>query len=146
MKEKWIKKFFLSFSLLIPITLLFPLENVWSATYFVKPDGTGSDCTRSAPCHFIAALTKAVSGDGVVFKEGEYARAFSDPAYAVIELGVDKGIILMGGWNGSDTGTLVINPDRHPSILNGKDVWSVFWDIRGPLKPTDCSITTSTMG
>jgi hypothetical protein len=134
MTQKGIKTYFLSFLLLILVIILFPLDNVWSAGLFVKPTGGGSQCIQSFPCLFTTALAKASPRDTIFFSQGEYKHT----ANSVVE--IKKDIFLYGGWDGSPSGSPLINPELYPSILNGENLRPVV-HILGPIKTTISGFT-----
>jgi hypothetical protein len=82
---------------------------------FVSPTGSGATCSQAAPCDLATALLNVQDGDEVYFAAGTYTGTGS----AVLTIGVD--LSLYGGWDGSTTIPIVINPIQHPTILDGQD-------------------------
>lgn len=134
MTKKGIKTYFFSFPLLILVIILFPLDNVWSAGLFVKPNGGGSSCTQSFPCLYTTALAKASPRDNIFFSHGEYKR--NDNSVVNIE----KDIFLYGGWDGSPSGSPLVNPELYPTILDGENLRPVVL-ILGLIKTTISGFT-----
>jgi len=91
-----------------------------AAELFVSPSGSGTDCTQANPCDAGQAMTNAVTGDTIYFMGGTYTST-NDP-YLVI----NKAVSLMGGWDGSPTGDVVVDPAAYPTTLNGEDTRSLF--------------------
>jgi hypothetical protein len=81
---------------------------------FVKTNGTGTDCTRAAPCNLQTAIAQANAGDTIYVAGGTYHGSGD----AVIS--VTQSITLYGGWNGSATGDLVRNAGTYRSFLDGE--------------------------
>ncbi len=82
---------------------------------FVSPDGSGEACTQAQPCALPTALAKARDGDVIIVAEGRY----TGEGDAVIDLA--KSVTLLGGWDGSPSGGVKINPSQHPSVLDGEN-------------------------
>ena len=126
-KKIWPTYLFFPIPLLIPFIFLFTAEHVWSANLFVRPNGTGTSCSQSNPCLFTYAITKASPRDYIIFRQGTYTQTASSV------LRIEKEIYLLGGWDGSPSGSLVINPELYPSILDGGNLRPVV-HILGPIK------------
>ena len=102
--------------------------------YFVSSTGSGTECTPVAPCDLTTALQNAVDNDHVYLAEGNYTGTGS----AVISLTQD--ITLHGGWDGSTTMPVVLNPHQFPTVLDGQDSRRVV-DISGGAAPVLIGLT-----
>ncbi len=100
--------------------------------FFVKPTGSGSACTRAAPCVLQIALNQAVNGDTIYVAAGDYAGkgANINPVIAVT-----RSITLYGGWDGLSFGPIRRDPVAYQSILNGEGLRRVVY-INGNITPT----------
>ena len=81
---------------------------------FVKSDGTGTDCSQANPCLPTQALNDATAGDTIYFKHGIYI-FIATGRY----LTIDKAVSMIGGWDGSNTGDVVVNPSMYVVIVDG---------------------------
>lgn len=93
-----------------------PNSNDW----FIRPDGSGTACTQSAPCGLKPATDNAADNDILYLSGGVYTSTES----AVLK--ITKSITVTGGWNGL-TGALVVDPDVYPSILDGENARRVVY-------------------
>lgn len=91
-----------------------------AATYFVSSTGSETPCIQSNPCYPDLALTYADPGDTIYFMQGTYTRV-SDPL-----LTITKGVTMIGGWDGSPTGAVVVNPEAYPTVFDGVDTYQIF--------------------
>lgn len=91
-----------------------------AATYFVSSTGSETPCIQSNPCYPDLALTYADPGDTIYFMQGTYTRV-SDPM-----LTITKGVTMMGGWDGSPTGAVVVDPEAYPTVFDGVDTYRIF--------------------
>ena len=124
---------------LIAVTLLWGLSLLmgWSASLasaapgqlFVKPDGTGTACSRANPCTLQTALAQATDGDIIYLAGGRY----TGTGATVITL--TKSVTLYGGWDGAASGPVARDPDVHPTMLDGERQRRVVY-ITGNITPT----------
>jgi nitrous oxidase accessory protein NosD len=96
---------------------------------FVKPDGSGTACSRASPCALQAALDQAGDGDTIYVAGGTY----TGTGAAVIT--VTKSITLYGGWDGAASGPVVRDPAAYPTLLDGEGARRVIY-ISGDITPT----------
>jgi putative cofactor-binding repeat protein len=96
---------------------------------FVTPDGSGSACSQAEPCALQTALEQAASDDTVYAAEGTYTS--TNDAVASITTSVS----LLGGWDGSRTGSAVRDPDTYATVLDGEGERRVV-TISGSISPT----------
>ena len=84
---------------------------------FVTPGGsTTSGCIQSDPCDLPTAMSLAVEGDTLYFSPGTYYGSGTDPV-----LFIDKDLTLYGGWDGTTTTPIVVDPETYISILDGEN-------------------------
>ena len=88
---------------------------------FVKSDGTGTDCSQSNPCDPGQAMSNADAGDTIYFRSGIYYHLTNDPYFVIT-----KPVTLIGGWDGGDTGEVVVDPDFYVVIVDGGNARSLF--------------------
>jgi hypothetical protein len=81
---------------------------------FVAPEGSGTACAQANPCDLPTALGKAEHGDSIYFAEGVYYGTGS----AVVV--ISKDISLYGGWDGTTSTPVVVNPALFPTTLDGQ--------------------------
>lgn len=86
-----------------------------AASLYVSPAGSGSGCSIITPCLLQTALANAVNGDTIVVRAGTYTGSGA----AVIT--VTKSITLLGGWNGSFFGPVVLNPAVNLTVVDGQN-------------------------
>ncbi|HID90088.1 MAG TPA: hypothetical protein EYP52_10350, partial [Anaerolineae bacterium] len=82
--------------------------------FFVKPDGTGTDCSQTNPCSLQEALSQAADGDTIYLAQGTYAGT----GLAVISIYNDT--TLLGGWDGTTTTPPVRDPHTYTTTLDGE--------------------------
>jgi hypothetical protein len=82
---------------------------------FVSTAGSGLICTQADPCDLATAMLNAQDGDHIYFAAGTYTSA----SPAVLTLTND--ISLYGGWDGSTTVPIVLNPHLYATILDGEN-------------------------
>jgi hypothetical protein len=82
---------------------------------FVSTTGSGSNCTQAEPCDLETGLSNAQDGDHLYFEAGTY----TGTGPAVLALTID--ITLRGGWDGSTSIPIMLNPLLYPSILDGQN-------------------------
>ncbi len=95
---------------------------------FVMSGGSG-DCSQASPCDLPSALIQAGDGDSIYVAEGTYTGAGG----AVIT--VTQSISLYGGWDGTTTMPVVLDPEMYPTTLDGEDARRVLY-IVGAIFPT----------
>jgi hypothetical protein len=125
-------------------------------TYFVSPNGSGTDCSDTAPCSLGEGISRAQPGEQVVLREGVYFEGdFSLPrsgtagAPIVIRGHDGETAVLDGGdpatfgWTHQGGGvyrTTVNVPDPHLVTANGQrllpylslaDLQNLIWDTPG---------------
>ncbi len=123
------------------------------ATFYVHPDGIGSDCTFDSPCALSTGLGQANAGEAVVLRGGTYAtgdldmpRSGSDGAPIVIRGYSGETAILDGAhqstftWTHYNSGvytTTVSETGIHLVLADGKrlfpytslsDLTALYWD------------------
>lgn len=86
-----------------------------SGDLFVSTSGSGVLCTQADPCDLTTALLDAQDNDHIYVATGIY----TGTGTAVITLTDD--ISLQGGWDGSTTFPIVVNPLLYPTILDGQN-------------------------
>jgi len=96
---------------------------------FVKTGGSGTACTQGEPCSLQTALTQAIESDTVYVATGTYTGT-GDNVITIIQ-----GILLYGGWDGSPTGPVVLDPETYPTTLDGENSRRVI-HISGTISPT----------
>ena len=101
---------------------------------FVTSDGNGTACTQAEPCALQTALDLAVTDDTIYAAEG----AYTSTSEAVAS--ITNSISLLGGWDGSRTGSALRNPDAYPTVLDGEGERRVVY-ISGPITPTIDGLT-----
>jgi parallel beta-helix repeat protein len=81
-----------------------------AATYYAKPGGSGSTCAATSECSVGTGAGKAVAGDTVILRDGNYGKAYLSPANsgnenAWITFQADEGAtpIFEGGGVGNST-------------------------------------------
>jgi hypothetical protein len=89
-----------------------PLFTIW----FVKTTGSGTACSPHSPCTLQTALSNAVAGDSIILSAGNYTRFIGNE---VILLTKTLGII--GGWDGIDRPSPIIDPDTYITTIDGED-------------------------
>jgi hypothetical protein len=97
------------------VTLLTGTANADPGDLFVSVTGSGLDCTQSDPCVLETAISKAKDGDAVYLAGGTYYGTGA----AVVTLVED--VSLFGGWDGSNTLPIILDPMLHPTVLDGQD-------------------------
>ena len=95
---------------------------------FVKPGGTGAECSQANPCDLQIALAQANDGDAVYLAQGVYTGSSA----AVIT--VTKSITLYGGWDGTTATPVVRDPQAYQTVLDGEGVRRGIY-ISGTLSP-----------
>lgn len=92
--------------------------NAWASpgALFASTTGTGTDCTQSNPCSLQTALGQAVDGDSLFVAGGTYTSTSDD---GVVRIS-NKSFTLYGGWDGSDSGTVLRDSVTYPTILDGE--------------------------
>jgi hypothetical protein len=95
----------------------------------VKPDGTGTACTRLQPCALGTAMSQATDGDFIYLAQGTY----TGTGAAVVT--VVRNVALYGGWDGAAGGPLVRDPDVYPTVLDGENARRVV-HVSAGLSPT----------
>ena len=93
---------------------LVPQVRAAGSNWFVKSDGTGTDCSQSNPCEPGQAMTNAVAGDTIYFRYGLYYHLTNDPYFTVT-----KPVSLIGGWDGASSGDVVVDPEMYVVIVDG---------------------------
>jgi parallel beta-helix repeat protein len=115
--------------LLLLLNRASPIARADSDVLFVSPAGSGSDCSRSAPCRLQVALSQSISGGTLFLSGGTY----TGTGGAVITL--TKSIALHGGWDGALTGPFVRDPETYITTLDGQGRRRVV-TISGSASPT----------
>ena len=88
-----------------------------SNTWFVSPDGTGSDCTQANPCQIdVAVQTKSFPGDTIYAKEGLYRDEVGNPYITYI----GKSLTLIGSCTFQATGPVSCDTSQMSSDLDGE--------------------------
>lgn len=106
-----------------------------AAIYYATPNGTGTACTRAAPCQPNAAVSKAAVGDSIYLAAG----TFTGSGGAVIS--ITKSLALLCGWNGSATGGVIRDPDIYRSVIDGQGQRrGIFILTSGPVGIDGCTI------
>jgi hypothetical protein len=105
-----------------------PVARAGPADLFVTPTGSGTSCAQSLPCLLQTALAQAASGDTIYLAAGTYTGSGA----AVVTIA--ESISLYGGWDGSAAGSVVRDPNAHPTVLDGEGARRVVY-IHGPLAP-----------
>lgn len=117
-------------TLLVVSTLfLFNPAQASAPLLFTAPNGSGSICSQSNPCALQTALNQAVDGDTIYFAQGVY----TGTGNAVITL--TKSITLSGGWDGSTTTPIVLDPKTYLTTLDGERARRVLF-ISEAISPT----------
>jgi Right handed beta helix region len=104
-------------------------QMVYADDLFVKTDGTGTACTQGEPCSLQTALTQAIESDTVYVATGAYTGTGDNV------ITITQGILLYGGWDGSPTGPVVLDPETYPTTLDGENSRRVI-HISGTISPT----------
>ena len=91
-----------------------PVVRAQGDSWFVSPTGLGTDCFQANPCLPEDAMDKAIDGDTIYFKFGSYTDVLSDPY-----LTIDKPVSLIGGWDGSPTGDVVVDSYMYGVVIDG---------------------------
>ncbi len=86
-----------------------------AGNYFATPSGSGTACSRAAPCSVQTAVSLAGNGDSIYLAAGTYLGAGSSL------LVIPTSVQLLGGWDGSASGPIYRNPDTFPTILDGQN-------------------------
>jgi len=81
---------------------------------FASPAGDGTLCTPEEPCSLATALDKAQDGCALYLAEGVY----TGTGEAVITL--DTSLTVFGGWDPTNTDTIVRDPEAHPTIIDAE--------------------------
>jgi len=84
--------------------------------FFVSPTGSGIDCSQSNPCSVSRAMDEARSGEKIYFAEGVYNESGGVPSKFVLYYAAT----LIGGWDGSPTGPVVVDPVTFPTTLTAE--------------------------
>lgn len=105
---------------------------------FVSTTGSGTVCTQAAPCLPDEGLAKAADGDTIYFEKGVYT-GDSDPMFTIT-----KGVSLIGGWDGEETGDVVIDPDEYETEIDGEGERGLI-EINSPNDAFDVSIIGFTL-
>ncbi len=105
-----------------PATLFFIVAEtafVFAQQLYVRPVDDSlirNDCDDiSRPCTLRRALYVAADGDELVLQEGNYTAVSGWIA------DVNDSVTLTGGWDGVDRTPLNIDPENHPSIIDGNN-------------------------
>lgn len=109
------------------------------AQIFVSSTGVGTDCTQSEPCLFTHGLSIASDGDTIYFATGMYTGSTIDPIITIT-----KGVTLIGGWDGDETGEVVIDPDDYETEIDGESARSLI-KVDSPSDVHDVSIIGFTL-
>lgn len=91
-----------------------PAVKAQGNSWFVSPTGSGTDCTQANPCLPGDAMDKAVAGDTIYFKHGIYIYIASGRY-----LTINKAVSLIGGWDGSTSGEVIVDPSVYVVIIDG---------------------------
>lgn len=82
--------------------------------FFVSPSGSGTDCSQDNPCAAAQAIALASTGDVIYFEGGSYPVSGSETLFTLT-----KALSLYSGWDGADSGPIVLDPVGNPSSFNG---------------------------
>jgi hypothetical protein len=85
------------------LVVFFCSSQVFAATYYASPTGSGSTCSIAAPCNVAAGIGKLVAGDTLYLTDGTYTGA--------------AGMIRTNGLNGTSGSRITI------AALNEGEVW-----------------------
>lgn len=96
---------------------------------FVTTDGSGAGCTQANPCDLVTALNQSTNGDTIYVAQGTY----TSTSAAVVT--VTKSITLFGGWDASMVTPPVLDPEVHPTTLDGENARRGVY-ISGTITPT----------
>ena len=118
----------LSLGLLLLTNLWVPPASADPGTLFVKPDGTGTECSQANPCALQTALAQAADGDTIYLAGGTY----TGTGAAVIT--ITQSITLYGGWDGVGSGPVVRDPDVYTTTIDGENLRRVVY-ISGTVSP-----------
>jgi len=88
---------------------------------FVKPGGSGTECSQEKPCALQTALAQASDGDVIYLAQGVYTGIGG----AVITL--TKSITLYGGWDGTTATPVVRDPQAYQTVLDGEGMRRVVY-------------------
>ena len=113
-------------------TLFAPVGQTGQAAsdqYFVKPNGSGTDCTQSQPCQLSTAIDLAKDNDQLYLSAGTY----TSTGYNVLT--ITHSIHVYGGWDGAASGDVVTDPSAYKSILDGENDRKVVY-ITGDITPS----------
>jgi hypothetical protein len=115
----------------VSLLLLAALQPAQAApvSRFVTPAGSGTACSRAAPCSLQTALALSGTSDKIYAAQGTYTG--SDTAVVMITTSVG----LYGGWDGGTSGLVVTDPVAHPSVLDGQGARRVM-RISGAIQPS----------
>ncbi len=101
-----------------------PVQAV-AARLFVKPGGSGTDCTQLAPCALATAVSNSLDGDIIYLAAGTYT---STTGSAVISL-TNKAPHISGGWDGTTAHVIIggmvfpiVDAQRYVTILDGQNI------------------------
>jgi hypothetical protein len=125
----------------LALTLLtgVPASAEGDSVLFATPNGTGTVCSRAAPCSISAAVNKAASGDSVYLGAGTYHGSGG----AVIS--ITKSLALLCGWNGSSTAGVIRDPAAYRSVIDGQGQRrGIFISTTGPVGVDGCVIIRGT--
>ena len=82
---------------------------------FVKTDGSDTACTQGEPCALLTALGQVADSDTVYIAEGTYTG--TDAAVIM----VTNSISVYGGWDGTPTGPVVLDPETYITTVDGEE-------------------------
>jgi hypothetical protein len=101
-----------------------------AATFFVRPDGSGKQCSQAQPCALQTVLSMPYyDGDVYVLASGTYVGSGA----AVIT--ITENISIYGGWDGAASGPVVRDPELYPTTLDGQGQRRVV-HISGRISPS----------
>ncbi len=104
--------------ILLVFSLLTPSSIARSAgIFYVKPDGIGDCSSWANACMLQTALTNAVSGDEIWVAAGTHKPTVGTDRSATFQL--KNGVVLYGGFAGTETVLTQRNPKVNVTILSG---------------------------
>jgi fibronectin type 3 domain-containing protein len=97
---------------------------------FVKPAGSGTVCTQSAPCTLPTALATSIAGDTIYLGTGSYTGTGNEVVL------LDRSVNLLGGWDGAASGPIKRDHVVFTSTLNGQNARRVITILGEGTTPT----------
>jgi hypothetical protein len=83
---------------------------------------TTGACPQSAPCTLAYALSVAEAGDELILLGSGIAYSLLPPDPALQLMFIDKTLTVQGGWDGSPSGPVVLDPAIYETTLSGSGV------------------------